>query len=50
MSDTSRDQITVTKAFFGVERINYKEKWGLIIQGDFKNDFYVNYFDFQGKV
>ena len=46
MSDDTTDQIKVTKAFFGVEKINYKDKYSLVIQGNFRNENMAVYFDF----
>ena len=39
----------MSKAFFGVEKINYKEKWALTIQGEFRNEYYAEYLPFKGK-
>jgi len=41
MSDSSKDEIKVSKAYFGVEKINHKDKWALIIQGEFRNEYYA---------
>ena len=51
MSDTSKDEIIVSKVYFGVENINNKDKWALVIQGEFRNEYYAKtgQLPFKGK-
>ena len=51
MSDTSKDEIIVSKVYFGVENINNKDKWALVIQGEFRNEYYAitGQLPFKGK-